>query len=49
MLEAETEEPVDNQAWKTLEASKAYHRLKDTVASITVYDMSLVNECKSAD
>jgi hypothetical protein len=48
MVEGETEETVDHQACKTLKASKAYHRLKDTVASITVCDMSLVNECKSA-
>jgi hypothetical protein len=48
MVEAETEEPVDHQASKTLKASKAYHRLMDTVTSIIVYDMSLVNECKSA-
>jgi hypothetical protein len=36
MVEAETEEPVDNQACKTLKTSKAYHRLRDRVASITV-------------
>jgi hypothetical protein len=48
MVEAEIEEPVDHQACKTLKASKAYHRLRDRVASIAVCDMSLVNECKSA-